>query len=150
MAEVQVVVKVDVDSPEVSKIFESMTVEDKRELASKIAYQYFVKQMDNGNKNEYYSYNNQHESKVGRYLTDLSNQIRGHIAETIKSDPELRVKVDSILTQIQTNKEKFVQEAVTSAMGKLIGGILFDGQAAKEQMGDMAMKVDNLLLNYQQ
>jgi len=148
MAEVQVVVKVDVESPEISKIFESMTVEDKRDLASKIAYQYFVKQMDDGNRNNSYDCY-QYESKIGKYLTDLSNHVRGYISDTIKSDPELKAKVDSILTQIQANKEKFVQEAVTSAMGKLIGGILLDGQSIQEQMGDVNMKIDGLLLRQQ-
>jgi hypothetical protein len=148
MAEVQVVVKVDVESPEISKIFESMTVEDKRDLASKIAYQYFVKQMDDGGRNNSY-YGHQYESRIGKYLTDLSNHIRGHISDTIKSDPELKTKVDCILTQIQENKEKFVQEAVTSAMGKLIGGILLDGQSMQQQMGNINMKIDSFLLTQQ-
>lgn len=147
MSEVQIVVKVDANAPSITDIFKEMTVEDKRELAAKLAYQYFVKEMDSMVNRDSYGW--QQEKKGATYLKELSGQLRGHIKDMITADPELKVKVDSVLTQVQQNKERFVQEAVTAAMSKLIGGVLADNQSTQQRICDVEMKVGLLESKHQ-
>lgn len=101
--------------PEISDLFQAMTVEDKRALAAKLAFEFFAKSM-----NLPTSVGWNAELYGAHYLRDLAAQVRGHIGDELGRDPLLKAQVDAIVARCAENKEAFIQHAVTTALGKLI------------------------------
>lgn len=115
-------VNVDMASPEIKDIFAQLTVEDKREIATKVAIEYFKAQMKTTN-HGYSNYGHQ-ETFQEKFLKDISNQLREHIGTQLSSDPELKKQIDFVIDQLSKNWQAFVQASIGNALGKMIGQTL--------------------------
>lgn len=141
MSDITLVIKCD-DAravPEISALFEVMTVDDKRALAAKLAYEFFAKFMHTATSSGYYA-----ETYGARYLKDLADQLRTHIGDELGRNPELQAHVAAIVERCAENKQTFIQHAVTTALGKLIGDTFEQMSRLDAQTCDLFGKVEIL------
>lgn len=101
--------------PLLEDLFSTMTVEDKRKLASQIAFNYFAGQL-NDNRRDAYG----RESPQVAYLKKLSDEVVGQIGKQIAEDPELSKLVQQVVSQASAKREQFVLQAVTNLLTRML------------------------------
>lgn len=125
--------------PLLEDLFSTMTIEDKRKLASQIAYNYFAGKMADYRHDAY-----GREPPQATYLKQLANEVVGQIGKQIAEDPVMSEGVKQIMANVTTHRDKFVQQAVTTVLSKMIGDIFTRSGENEAKLFDTAFKVQML------
>lgn len=101
--------------PLLEDLFSTMTVEDKRKLATQIAYQYFAGQLNDYRRDAY-----GREPPQVAYLKKLSDEVVGQIGKQIAEDPVMSGLVQQVVGQVSAKREQFVLQAVTNLLTRML------------------------------
>jgi uncharacterized membrane-anchored protein YjiN (DUF445 family) len=105
-------------APTIKDLMASMTPEEKSNLAAKLAFAYFAKDMNTIEQRSYYAGSDR--KHADEYMRDLFQTVKGHIAKQFVDDPDLKSKIDEVMATIKPNLAAFVQQAVTSILAEAI------------------------------
>lgn len=106
-------------APTLDEIINSMTIEDKRAMAAKLAFEYFKEKMKTEHYKSTYSYSDR-ETGAELLAKELANDIKLRLGTEIEKDEELKKKMGLILDEIKPNIKEFVQNTITSIIMDLV------------------------------
>ena len=129
-------------APTLKEIIESMTDEDKRDLAAKISFEYFKQIMDQEiSSSSFYG----NKNKAAEYMEELSLSFRSALVDKIKNDPEMSGRISDCIKAIEPLFPKFVQAAVTHIMATQMSNTFANIANNEMQIEDIKQKLAGVL-----
>ncbi len=123
--------------PTLKEIVDAMTLEQKQELAGKLAFEYFRNTMTQREKSDGW----RDVSKQEQYINDLGMCLKNELAGVVARSPAMTDEFYKIVETMKANLPEFAQKAITSIVAGMIGQQFSAMSHLEFQLNDLRNKL---------